>query len=195
MSVQIGKRNYSLIGEETQHAVERGLASAEWYASPIPRKRMKELMQRRDGPAIWHTLLWFALLIGTGAIGYYTWGTWWCVPAFIAYGTLYGSVSDSRWHECGHGTAFKTPWMNDVVYNIASFMVLRQPTTWRWSHTRHHTDTIIVGRDPQNRRSPPSRPRGNGRWRLQPKGRAARNPQADRSHFWEAGSGGGDVYP
>ncbi len=69
--------------------------------------------------------------------------------AFIAYGTLYGSVSDSRWHECGHGTAFKTPWMNDVVYNIASFMVLRQPTTWRWSHTRHHTDTIIVGRDPE----------------------------------------------
>jgi fatty acid desaturase len=39
--------------------------------------------------------------------------------------------------------------MNDVVYNIASFMVLRQPTTWRWSHTRHHTDTIIVGRDPE----------------------------------------------
>jgi fatty acid desaturase len=149
MPVEISKRDYSLIGEETQHAEERGLASAHWYACPIPRKRMKELLQRRDGPAIRHTLLWFSLLIATGVIAYYTWGTWWCVPAFMAYGTLYGSVSDSRWHECGHGTAFKTPWMNDVVYNIASFMVLRQPTTWRWSHTRHHTDTIIVGRDPE----------------------------------------------
>jgi fatty acid desaturase len=71
------------------------------------------------------------------------------VPAFIAYGVLYGSSSDSRWHECGHRTAFKTVWMNDVVYQIASFMVLREATVWRWSHARHHTDTIIVGRDPE----------------------------------------------
>ena len=149
MAVAISKRDYSLVGEEGKHAEERGLASAQWYASPISRKRMKELMQRRNGPAIRDTLMWFALLIITGGIAYYTWGTWWCIPAFMAYGTLYGSVSDSRWHECGHGTAFKTPWMNEVVYQIACFMVLRQPTTWRWSHTRHHTDTIIVGRDPE----------------------------------------------
>jgi fatty acid desaturase len=149
MPVEISKRDYSLIGEETRHAEERGLATAQWYAAPIPRKRLKELMQRRDGPAIRDTLLWFALLIITGGIGYYTWGTWWCVPAFIAYGVLYSSASDSRWHECGHGTAFKTAWMNDVVYQIACFMDFRQPTPWRWSHTRHHTDTIIVGRDPE----------------------------------------------
>src|SRR6185369_12402692 len=70
-----------------------------------------------------------------------------CVPFFIVYGVLYGSSSDSRWHECGHGTAFKTRWMNDVIYQIASFMLMRNPVTWRWSHVRHHTDTIIVGRD------------------------------------------------
>ena len=28
-------------------------------------------------------------------------------------------------------------------------MVLRESVPWRWSHTRHHTDTIIVGRDPE----------------------------------------------
>jgi fatty acid desaturase len=39
--------------------------------------------------------------------------------------------------------------MNTVVYNIACFMIMRDPTVWRWSHTRHHTDTIIVGRDPE----------------------------------------------
>jgi fatty acid desaturase len=37
--------------------------------------------------------------------------------------------------------------MNDWVYQIASFMQVRNPVTWRWSHARHHTDTIIVGRD------------------------------------------------
>ena len=39
--------------------------------------------------------------------------------------------------------------MNDIVYNIASFQVMRNPVAWRWSHARHHTDTYIVGRDPE----------------------------------------------
>ncbi len=39
--------------------------------------------------------------------------------------------------------------MNNVVYQIACFMIVRNPVTWRWSHARHHTDTYIVGRDPE----------------------------------------------
>lgn len=39
--------------------------------------------------------------------------------------------------------------MNNFLYEIASFMVLRQSTVWRWSHARHHSDTIIRGRDPE----------------------------------------------
>ncbi len=142
-------RDYSLIGPDGRLAVESGLAGGEWYACPIPRKRMKELMKREDVPAIRDTLLWFGYLGAFGLGGFLFWGTWWCVPFFFCYGVLYGSASDSRWHECGHGTAFRTRWMNDAVYHIACFMVLREPTPWRWSHTRHHTDTIIVGRDPE----------------------------------------------
>ncbi|MFC4776705.1 fatty acid desaturase family protein [Paenibacillus sp. GCM10023252] len=149
MSVSQLKRDYSLTGPESKLAVERGLASAEWYASPIPRKRMKELMKRSNGPAIRDTIIWLSLLIGAGIVAYYSWGTWWAVPAFLVYGILYSSPGDSRWHECGHGTAFKTPWMNEVIYQFASFLVLRPATPWRWSHARHHTDTYIVGRDPE----------------------------------------------
>ena len=83
----------------------------------------------------------------TGVLAHAAWGTWWAIPAFAAYGTLYGSASDSRWHECGHGTAFKTQWANTAVYNLAAFMDLREPVSWRWSHARHHDDTIIVGSD------------------------------------------------
>lgn len=143
----VKKRDYSLTGPSARQAIETGLASAEWYHSDVPRKTMKELMQRRDGPAIRDTLLWFALLVLSGAGGVYYWGTWWCVPLFFVYGLLYGSACDARWHECGHGTAFRTQWMNDAVYHISSFMVMRNPVSWRWSHARHHTDTIIVGRD------------------------------------------------
>jgi fatty acid desaturase len=108
---------------------------------------MKELIQRRDGPAIRDTILWILLHVVTAAGGIFFWGTWWCVPFWLAYGVLYGSACDSRWHEAGHGTAFRTHWINDVVYHIASFQVIRNPVSWRWSHARHHTDTIIVGRD------------------------------------------------
>jgi fatty acid desaturase len=143
------RRDYSLTGPETRRAAERGLASADWYAHPIPRKQMKELMRRKNGPAIRDTIIWLGLMVVCAGFGIYFWGSWLAVPFFIVYGVLYGSASDSRWHECGHGTAFKTAWMNDAVYHIACFMIMREPTVWRWSHTRHHTDTIIVGRDPE----------------------------------------------
>ena len=84
-----------------------------------------------------------------GALGAHFWFSIWSLIFFAGYGVLYGSASDSRWHECGHGTAFRTRWMNTAVYNLACFMIMRDPTVWRWSHTRHHTDTIIVGRDPE----------------------------------------------
>ncbi|OCJ14435.1 fatty acid desaturase [Rhizobium sp. AC44/96] len=142
-------RDYSLTGPSSKRAVDIGLASAEWYHTEIPRKTMKDLMSRRDGPAIRDTLLWIVGHILFAAGGVYFWGTWWCVPFWAAYGVLYGSACDSRWHECGHGTAFKTRWMNDAVYQIASFQVMRNPVAWRWSHARHHTDTYIVGRDPE----------------------------------------------
>ncbi len=142
-------RDYSLTGPLNTRAQQIGLANAEWYKTPIPRARMKELMLRSDGPATRDTIIWIGLLILTGGLGAYTWGSWLAIPFFIVYGVLYTAGSDSRWHECGHGTAFKTPWKNDVVYQIACFMEMRNPVAWRWSHARHHTDTIIVGRDPE----------------------------------------------
>jgi fatty acid desaturase len=141
------KRDYSLVGESTRQAIETGLASAEWYHTEVARKVMKELMQRSDGPAIRDTVIWIAAILVSAAGIVWFWGSWWVVPFLFVYGVLYGSSSDSRWHECGHGTAFRTRWMNDVVYHIASFMLMRNPVQWRWSHARHHTDTIIVGRD------------------------------------------------
>jgi len=143
------QRDYSLTGPDEEQARRNGLAGAKWYSSPVHRSTLKELMKRKDGPAIRDTLAWFGLLGLTGTFGWLAWGTWLAVPCFLCYGVLYGSASDSRWHECGHGTAFRTRWMNEAVYQIACFMILREPTVWRWSHARHHSDTLIVGRDPE----------------------------------------------
>ncbi len=143
------KRDYSLTGADTAAAIESGLAAADWYHTDVPRKQMKELMQRSDGPAIRDTIIWLGLMVVSVAAVVWLWGSWWVVIPLFIYGVLYASATDSRWHECGHGTAFKTQWMNKAVYQIACFMIMRNPTVWRWSHARHHTDTIIVGRDPE----------------------------------------------
>ncbi|MGL6093106.1 MAG: fatty acid desaturase, partial [Pseudomonas paracarnis] len=60
------RRDYSLTGPEAARAADKGLVSARWYQSPIPRNRMKALMQRRDAPALLDTALWFSALLATG---------------------------------------------------------------------------------------------------------------------------------
>ncbi|MEX0322776.1 MAG: NADH:ubiquinone reductase (Na(+)-transporting) subunit F [Puniceicoccaceae bacterium] len=141
--------DYSLTGENATKAVEKGLAEADWYQCPVPRATMRKLLERKNGPAIRDTIIWFGLIFGFGYGTFLLWGTWWAVLPYLAYAALYAGSSDSRWHESSHGTAFRTDWMNNALYEIASFMVMRESVVWRWSHTRHHSDTIIVGRDPE----------------------------------------------
>lgn len=140
---------YGLTSSASDFAVSSGLSEGDWFRSEIPRARLKELMRRTDGAAIRDTALWLGLAATFAGAGIALWGTWWAIPCFLAYGVLYGSASDSRWHEAGHGTAFRTRWLDQGVYQLASFCMMRNPTLWRWQHTRHHTDTLIVGRDPE----------------------------------------------
>jgi Na+-transporting NADH:ubiquinone oxidoreductase subunit F len=141
--------DYSLTGVDAKRAVEKGLAEADWYQSPVPRDAMRNLLERRDLPALIHTFLWFALIVTAAYMTCHLRGTWWILASYGLYCVIYVTPSDSRWHEAGHGTAFKTDWMNAALYEIASFMVMRESVLWRWSHNRHHSDTIIVGRDPE----------------------------------------------
>lgn len=140
---------YVLTAANSAQAIEQGLAEADWYTPPIPKEELRKLLERRNGPAICDTALLFGLLLVTGYATVVLWGTWWVALPYLIYAVLYGTSSDSRWHECGHGTAFRTDWMNAILYEVASFMVMRESVVWRWSHNRHHSDTIIVGRDPE----------------------------------------------
>ena len=142
-------RDYDLLGSSGKRAVDIGLAAAEWYHSDVSRQEMKELMRRSDGPALRDSVIYYGAMILLAVLGIYLWPSWWSAPFWLVYSVLYASGADSRWHEGGHGTAFKTDWMNSVIYHVACFSLLRNPILWRWSHTRHHTDTIIVGRDPE----------------------------------------------
>ena len=120
----------------------------EWYSPNIPRRELKALMQRSDLAGLMNFGPWLVLLLASGGVAYVAWGSWWAIPAFLVYGTLYTS-SDAHWHECAHGTAFRSRWLNEGFYHLLSFMCLREAYLWRWSHARHHTHTMMVGRDPE----------------------------------------------
>ena len=95
------KLDYSLTGENSTKAIERGLAQADWYQSPVPRPLMRKLLERRDGPAIRDTIIWFGLIIGFGYLTYRLWPSWWAIVPYLIYAVLYASTSDSRWHDPG----------------------------------------------------------------------------------------------
>src|SRR5664279_3509544 len=148
------RRDYSLTGVVNGRVVAldddhlEDQVEETWWHPALERKELKALMQRSDGPAIRHFALWIVLLVASGYAAVRSWKTRWAIPAFLAFGTIYSS-SDARWHECGHGTPFRTRWLNEIFYQISSFMTLREAVLWRWSHARHHTHTYVVGLDPE----------------------------------------------
>ncbi len=139
--------DYSLTGASSRTAIEEGLAEGAWFRPPIDPDRLAALQQRTNGRAAVELALWLTFLAGSAALAIALWPSPLALPALLVYGGLYGGSADARWHEMGHNTAFKTQWVNDVVYRLSSFMLWREATVWRWSHDRHHTDTIVVGRD------------------------------------------------
>mgnify|MGYP001159871739 FL=1 len=128
-----------------------------WWRPKIDRETLKELHKKRDFPAILNTLIYFSLLIILGYVAYISWGTWYAVPAFLLYGTFY-SFTNARWHEYGHKTFFKSKFLNDLFYEVSSFLHYLESVSWRWSHHHHHSRTIHQGIDYEIQVSRPSKP-------------------------------------
>jgi Na+-transporting NADH:ubiquinone oxidoreductase subunit F len=83
------KLDYTLTGINSASAVERGLAEAEWYQTPVPRVQMRRLLARRDGPALRDTLIWFSLILGSAYATWLLWGTWWAVLPYIVWSFIF----------------------------------------------------------------------------------------------------------
>ena len=51
-------------------------------------------------------------------------GTWLAVPATVFYGAVLTVPAYSLSHECAHGTAFRSRWLNELVFWVASLIYL-----------------------------------------------------------------------
>ena len=138
---------YDISSTNTELARQEGYVDAQWALPTISTADLRRLQRRSDIHATLSTSLWLGLMVMAGIAVVLTAWSWWSIPSVAVYSALYGGASDSRWHEMGHGTAFRSRRANDVIYYLACFMLFRGPTVWRWSHYRHHTDTIIKGHD------------------------------------------------
>ncbi|MCF7929685.1 MAG: fatty acid desaturase [Spirochaetales bacterium] len=122
----------------------------DWYSPGLPKKELKPLMRRSNRHALIYFGLWFALLGGLGwyASRLYLAGSWWALPVFFLYGTVY-TGNNPRWHEASHGTPFKTVWLNNFFYFLCGAMEFRDTVDFRWSHARHHSYTKFRPVDPE----------------------------------------------
>jgi fatty acid desaturase len=125
---------------------EEVVKAQEWFTCDIARQEMKSFLQKDDYHAWLNILGWIALMAASGYLAIRLYPSAWAIPAFFLYGLIYSS-NNAKWHECSHGTAFKTLWLNDLFYFICGAMELRDAVDFRWSHARHHSYTIITGVD------------------------------------------------
>lgn len=114
---------------------------------PLPRKELKGLQRRRNGPALWFMAGHLAIGAVTTALIALAWGTWWMVPAMFAQGIVVVFLF-APMHECTHGTAFRTRWLNSTVGTFCGVLMMRPALYFRWRHAAHHSYTQDPERDP-----------------------------------------------
>ncbi|TKC87891.1 oxidative enzyme [Trinickia terrae] len=121
----------------------------DWYKCRLDRKVLKELTRRNDRDALIHFTGFIALAAASGALAWFSLGAWWCVPAFLLYGTIY-AFAEAMEHELRHRTPFKTEWLNEAVHWVIVFMTWREQIYSRWSHAQHHTYTHLTATVPSD---------------------------------------------
>ena len=127
-------REYDLVKTAKQGGPIHGLISPKWYQTPVDRQVMKKLLERQNGRPLLDILIYYVIMLASAWTAVLLTPSWFSVPFWLIYGVLYTSGSDARWHECGHGTAFKSASLNRIVYHVACFMTvsythLTLPTT------------------------------------------------------------------
>jgi fatty acid desaturase len=111
-----------------------------WWEPRIERATLKGLMKRANGPGLYFLAVWGLLLAAAGLWIHLARGSAWLVPAVIVYGVVLGFAYAPS-HECAHGTAFRTRWLNETVLWASSFIWGESPTHRRFAHSHHHTHT------------------------------------------------------
>lgn len=125
----------------------------QWYRSSLDPKKFRELSRRSDlkgwFQAGGHLALF--LIAGTAVFFAYQFENW---PIFFGslfvHGTIASFFSGTAPHELGHGTVFKTRWLNKIFLYLFSLLSWWDPFDYASSHTYHHRYTLHPHGDREN---------------------------------------------
>ena len=119
-----------------------------WFTPQCDPGTLRKLMRRTNVQGLLTFGAWLAACVATGTLVVLSRHSWWLVPAMILYGALL-SFAYAASHECSHGTAFRTRWLNEAVFWVTSLIFIEEPLYRRYSHAGHHTYTWFNRLDPQ----------------------------------------------
>ena len=125
----------------------------EWYRSPIEGARLRELSKRSDLQGWFQAMGHLALFAGTGALVYFFWAReLWLgfAAALFVHGTVASFFGGVGPHELGHGTVFRTKWLNKFFLYLFSLLSWWDPFDYASSHTYHHRYTQYPEGDREN---------------------------------------------
>ena len=105
----------------------------------------KEIVLKYQKPSHWKAA-WQIVdtLVPYGALWYLMYlcrpVSWWLVvPLAVLAGALLVRVF-IIFHDCGHGSFFKSPWANALVGMLAGLLTFTPYYHWRWEHAIHHAN-------------------------------------------------------
>ncbi|MDD9955313.1 MAG: fatty acid desaturase [Anaerolineaceae bacterium] len=125
----------------------------EWYRSPIPGAKLRELSRRSDRQAWFQAGGHLALFVITAALVTHFWSLQlWGVflVALFCHGTVTSFFTGVAPHELGHGTVFRTKWLNKVFLYLFSLIGWWNIYDYGSSHTYHHRYTLHPEGDREN---------------------------------------------
>lgn len=124
-----------------------------WYRCPIEPADLRELLKRSDRQGFLQAGGHLAIWLCTGSLVYLAWyhSAWvWLLAALFVHGIVSSFFSGTAPHELGHGTVFKTPWLNRLFLYVFSFISWWDPFDYASSHTYHHRYTLHPEADREN---------------------------------------------
>ena len=133
-----------IIATNEQRADGRKSQAVHWYRTPLPAAVLKELHERSDFWGGLQSVSHLAVLVATGGLALYSgghWPIWITVLAVFAYGTVANFAANAV-HELGHGTVFRTRWLNELFVRIYAFFGWQNFYFFGVSHVRHHQYTL-----------------------------------------------------
>jgi len=115
-----------------------------WYRCPVSRERLLELSHRKDLLGWLQSLGHLFLFACTATLTYFFFNQGYYVLFLISL-FLHGVVTSFFAfpnHELGHGTVFKTKWLNRFFLWIYCVLAFHNHRDYAMSHTYHHRYTL-----------------------------------------------------